>query len=72
MEGRKIINRSHTVLRYIVAKYFFLTYCPSVSNYSHKLRGKDGNNKPIDFSVADKTKIRAALDYMVADIKRDL
>ena len=70
--GDKIINRSHPVLRYIVAKYFFFAYCPSVSNYSHKLRGKDGNGKPIDFSVSDKQKICAALDCMVADIKRDL
>jgi hypothetical protein len=44
----------------IRARVFFKEYCPEVRNYAHKMRGTDGNRKPIDFTEADKQAVKAA------------
>lgn len=57
----------------IVKAYnFFETYCPGVKNFTHKLRGVDGNKKPIDFTDEDKEmmkKAAAKLGAKFSDIK---
>lgn len=44
----------------IKANNFFTQYCPGVVNYKHKLRGIDGNKKPIDFTAEDKELMKKA------------
>lgn len=44
----------------IPARQFFTKYCPQVTNYYHKLRGRDGNNKPIDFTDEEKRAMKKA------------
>lgn len=55
------------ILKYISAKHFFSDYASEVKNFTHKMRGKDGNGKPIDFSAEDKKLITSGLKKMVAD-----
>lgn len=38
----------------VPARQFFTKYCTGISNYYHKLRGFDGNKKPIDFTDEEK------------------
>lgn len=48
-----------------------LKYCPDVTNVKHKLRGVDGNKKPITFTEQDKKAIAAGLakfGKQIADI----
>ena len=54
--------------KYIVAKYFFPKYAPEVINWGHKLRGKDGHNKPISFTDEDKKAIKRGIKAMAKDI----
>jgi hypothetical protein len=54
--------------KYIVAKYFFPKYAPEVVNWGHKLRGKNGHNKPIDFTDADKKAIKRGIKAMSKDL----
>jgi hypothetical protein len=56
------------ILKYISAKHFFTDYVKSVKNYTHKMRGKDGHGKAIDFSEEDKKLIAAGLKEMTKDI----
>jgi hypothetical protein len=44
----------------VKAYNFFETYCPKISNFQHKLRGFDGNKKPIDFTDEDKKIMKEA------------
>lgn len=60
------------VLKYISAKHFFADYCGEVKNFTHKMRGKDGNGDPIEFSADDKKLITAGLKKMVADAVTNL
>jgi len=52
----------------IVAKFFFEVYAPGIKNFKHKLRGVDGNKKPIDFNDAEKSQIRAGLKKLFKDL----
>lgn len=56
------------ILKYLSAKHFFADYAKSVSNFTHKMRGTDGNKKPIDFSEEDKKEIISGLKEMTKDI----
>lgn len=56
------------ILKYLSAKYFFTDYAKSVKNFTHKMRGTDGNGKPIDFSEEDKKIISAGIKEMAKDI----
>lgn len=60
------------ILKYIAAKHFFADYAKDVKNFTHKMRGVDGNGKPIEFSEEDKKEIKAAIKQMVADITKKL
>lgn len=51
----------------ISAKVFFAEYAPNVSNYTHKMRGIDGNGKPIDFTDEDLQLIIAGMRAMFED-----
>jgi hypothetical protein len=55
------------ILKYISAKNFFEDYCKLVKNYKHKMRGKDGNGKPIDFTEEDKKAILISIKKMAED-----
>lgn len=59
-------------LKYISAKYFFADYANDVKNFTHKMRGRDGNNNPIEFSADDKKLIAAGLKKMVSDAVTNL
>lgn len=56
------------ILKYISAKHFFADYASSVKNFTHKMRGTDGNGKPIEFTAEDKKLIAAGLKEMTKDI----
>lgn len=53
----------------IIAKEFFTKYCPDIPNYKHKMRGVDGNRKPIDFTAEDKAKMRKAAEKLGGKFK---
>ena len=55
------------ILKYVSAKHFFADYAFEVKNFTHKMRGKDGNGQPIEFSADDKKLIASGLKKMVAD-----
>ncbi len=52
----------------IPARQFFKKYCPEVKNYNHKIRGIDGNKKPIDFSENDKIIISVGIERLSKDL----
>jgi hypothetical protein len=56
------------ILKYISAKHFFADYASSVNNFTHKMRGKAGNGKPLDFSEEDKKLIAAGIKEMSKEI----
>ena len=56
------------ILKYLSAKYFFADYAKSVKNFTHKMRGTDGNGNHIEFSEEDKKAIASGLKQMAKDI----
>lgn len=56
------------ILKYLSAKNFFTDYAKSVKNYKHKMRGIDGNAKPIEFTDDDKKQIKAAVKKLSSDL----
>jgi hypothetical protein len=56
------------ILKYLSAKNFFTDYAKSVKNYKHKMRGIDGNSKPIDFTDEDRKEIKAAVKKLSSDL----
>lgn len=60
------------ILKYISAKHFFADYASEVKNFTHKMRSKDGNGNPIEFSADDKKLIASGLKKMVADAVTNL
>jgi len=56
------------ILKYISAKHFFADYATGVKNFTHKMRGTDGNGKPIDFSEDDKKIIVVGVKEMSKDV----
>ena len=60
------------ILKYISAKHFFADYAKDVKNFTHKMRGIDGNGKPIEFTPDDKKAIIAGLKQMAKDISTQL
>lgn len=55
------------ILKYLSAKNFFADYAKEVKNFTHKMRGTDGNGKPIEFTADDKKVIATSLKEMVKD-----
>lgn len=53
----------------IKAAKFFPKYAPEVKNWKHKLRGKDGNKKPIDFSKEDKQMIKQGIRSFISEVR---
>lgn len=60
------------ILKHISAKHFFADYAKEVKNFTHKMRGVDGNGKPIEFSTEDKKEIKNGIKQMAADISKQL
>lgn len=56
------------ILKYISATNFFPDYAPEVKNYTHKMRGVDGNGKQIEFSKEDKKAIKAGIRQMAKEL----
>jgi len=56
------------IFQYISAKSFFQDYAPEVKNYTHKMRGVDGNGKEIEFTKDDKKAIRAGIRKMSKEL----
>jgi hypothetical protein len=54
----------------VPARQFFSRYAPNVKRFYQKMRGIDGNGKPIDFSPQDKEDIKAGIKLMSKDLKR--
>lgn len=63
------MKNNNTPWQFIKAAQFFPIYAPEVTMYKHKIRGKDGNNKPTGFSEADKEAIRSGLDKLADQLK---
>ena len=59
------------ILKGINATYFFNKYT-TIKNHKHKLRGVDGNKKPIEFSISEKKEIVSGLKAMIKDIVASL
>ena len=60
------------ILKCISAKNFFADYASEVKNFTHKMRGKDGNGNPIEFSQDDKKLIASGIKKMAADAVTNL
>lgn len=58
------------LLKYISAKHFFTDYATSVKNFTHKMRGIDGNGKQIDFTEEDNKAIAAGINEMAKDANK--
>lgn len=56
------------IFQYISAKSFFPEYAPEVKNYTHKMRGIDGNGKEIEFTKEDKKAIKSGIRKMTKDL----
>lgn len=52
----------------VPARQFFTKYCTGITNYYHKLRGFDGNKKPIDFTDHEKDQIKNSIQKLSKDI----
>lgn len=52
----------------VPARQFFTRYCPDIKNYYHKMRGFDGNKKPIDFTDQEKQQIKYAAAKLGSDL----
>ena len=57
--------------KFLKMEAFLKEYCPGVLNIKHKLRGIDGNKKPIAFTDADKIVIRKGLQKFAKDILKE-
>ena len=57
------------IFKYIKAARFFPDYCPSVKNWKHKLRGKDGNGKDLHFSKSELKEINAGVNKLFKELK---
>lgn len=53
---------------YLRIERFLSSYCPGIKNVKHKLRGIDGNKKPIDFTETEMVEIDKALRQLCADL----
>ncbi len=60
------------ILKYLSAKYFFTDYAKSVKNFTHKMRGVDGNGKPIEFTEEDKKSIKTGIKHLSSDLQKQL
>lgn len=58
--------------KYLQAKHFFPGYAKGVKNFKHKMRGKDGNGNPIEFSEEDRREIKAGVKVMAAEILKSI
>lgn len=56
--------------KYIVAKYFFKDYAPTVMNWKNKMAGKSGRGQPLDFSEEDKKAIQKGFDIFYKEYKK--
>lgn len=56
------------IFTFIVGKYFFQKYAPGVGNWTHKMRGKDGRGKQIDFTPEDIALIKAGVKQLSKDL----
>lgn len=57
------------IFEIIKAAKFFPKYAPGIKNWKHKLRGVDGNKKPIEFSAEEKKQIKQGVRSFLSDIK---
>lgn len=55
------------ILKRLNAALFFKEYLPHIKNVKHKMRGKDGNGKAIDFSEEEKKQIAEAVQKQSKD-----
>lgn len=49
------------ILKYIKGANFFPVFAPGVTNWTHKMRGKDGRGNPLSFTDQDLDQIRAGI-----------
>lgn len=59
---------NETAKEFLRLERFIHAYCPTITNVKHKLRGIDGNKKPIEFSDAEKKLIEKALKTFSKEI----
>jgi hypothetical protein len=52
------------IFDFIKADTFFREYLPTIKNYKHKIRGKNGRGNPLSFSASEKVEIKTALNKL--------
>jgi len=60
------------IFNFIKAAKFFPMYTPEIKDWKKKMTGKNGRGNPIEFSEAEKIKIRAALKLLLKDLQYQL
>ncbi len=55
--------------KYIKADPFFRDYCPQIRNHKHKIRGKNGKGKAVDFSKEETIQILQGIKKMFKNIQ---
>jgi hypothetical protein len=60
------------IFKYIKASQFLPDYCGIEYNVTtrHKMRGTDGNKKPIDFTDEEKKAIKGGLKKMLIEFRK--
>lgn len=60
------------ILKRLNATLFFKEYLPHIKNVKHKMRGTDGNGKPIDFTDEEKKQIAEAVQKQAKDFVKKM
>ena len=71
MKAKNLLKNERNFKVYI-SEVFFADYAKDVKNFTHKMRGTDGNGKPIEFSADDKKAIVGGIKQMAKDISAQL
>lgn len=58
------------IFDYIKAANFFPKFCPSVSNWKGKMRGKNTRGTPVEWTEEDRTAIVAGVKKFTADLEK--
>lgn len=46
------------IWKFVKASKFFPLYCPEIKDWQKKMTGKNGRGNPVEFSAAEKSKLR--------------
>lgn len=68
--GKPVISKKGIAkfVKFYKGAKFFPVYAPGVTNWNHKMRGKDGHGKEINFTPDDLKAILSGMDSLAKDI----